>query len=54
MKAALFQYLMDNQQHGQVVIIENDIPELDYEKANVIPFTKDIHKGRYGFLNGIL
>ncbi|MDD4494677.1 MAG: AAA family ATPase [Eubacteriales bacterium] len=54
MKAALFQYLIDNQQHGQIIIVENDIPRLDYKDAKVIRFTKDIHNGRYGFLNGVV
>jgi len=53
MKAALFQYLLDNQDFSQVIIIENNIPELDYSKANVISFTKDTTYGRYGFLNGV-
>lgn len=53
MKAALFQYLLDNQDFGQIIIIENNIPELDYSKANVIAFTKDETQGRYGFLNGV-
>jgi len=53
MKAALFQYLIDNQDHGQVIIAENDIPKLDYSKANIIRFTKDDEDGRYGFLNGV-
>ena len=53
MKAALFRYLLDNQDFGQVIIIENNIPDLDYSKANVIPFTKDTTYGHYGFLNGV-
>lgn len=53
MKAHLFQYLLKNQKHGQVIIIENDIPELNYEDANIIQFTKDESHGRYGFLNDI-
>jgi hypothetical protein len=53
MKAALFQYLLGAQEHGQVIIVENDIPGLDYSEANVIRFTKDVHQGRYGFLNGV-
>lgn len=53
MKAALFKYLLDNQSHGQVIIVENDIPDLDYSKANVIQFTKYDSYGRYGFLNGV-
>lgn len=53
MKAALFQYLLDNQDIGQIIIIENDIPDLDYSNANVIRFTKDETQGRYGFLNEV-
>lgn len=53
MKSALFQYLLDHQEHGQVIIVENNIPKLDYDNANVVRFTKDIHHGRYGFLNGV-
>jgi len=53
MKSALFQYLLNNQNIGQIIIIENNIPELDYSKANVIFFTKDTTQGRYGFLNGV-
>jgi hypothetical protein len=51
MKSALFQYLIDHQESGQVLVVENDIPELEYGgKANVIRFTKDETEGRYGFL----
>lgn len=53
MKAALFQYLLNNQDIGQIIIIENDIPDLDYSNANVIHFTKDETQGRYGFLNDV-
>ena len=54
MKAALFQYMCDHQDNGQVIIIENDIPELNYDgKANVIRFTKDKTQGRYGLLNDV-
>ncbi len=53
MKAALFQYLLDNQQSKQVIVIENDLPALDYSKANIIAFTKDETQGRYGFLHGV-
>ena len=54
MKSALFQYMLDHQSIGQIIIIENDIPELAYDgKANIIRFTKDEAYGRYGFLNGV-
>ncbi len=54
MKAGLFQYLLDNQDYGQIIIIENDVPSLDYSKANVIEFTQDEMRGRYGLLKGVL
>lgn len=53
MKSALFQHLINNQGNNQIIIIENDIPSLDYEEINLIEFTKDPNKGRYGFLHGI-
>lgn len=52
MKSSLFQYMIDNvNQKQQVIIIENEIPPLNYEKINMIHFTKDINDGRYGFLD---
>ncbi len=53
MKSSLFRYLLNNQQYGQVIIIENDIPELNYGTANVIRFTMNESEGRYGFLTGV-
>ena len=53
MKAGLFQYLLDNQHKGQVIIVENEPPALDYTGANLITFTKDTEHGRYGFLHGV-
>lgn len=53
MKTALFTYLLEHQSEGQIIIIENDIPVLDYEKANVIRFTKDPQNGRYGLLTNV-
>ena len=53
MKVALFKYLVGYQDIGQTIIIENDIPRLDYGRVNVVKFTKDRNVGRYGFLNGV-
>lgn len=52
MKTALFRHLLEKQSEGQVIIIENDIPELDYESNGVKPiiFTGGKEAGRYGFL----
>ena len=51
MKETLFEFMdkeIDNL--GQVIIIENEIPEIDYKNANIISFSGDKKEGRYGFL----
>lgn len=53
MKLSLFKYLLENQINGQIIIIENEIPQLDYSEANLIHFTKDVNNGRYGLLYGV-
>ena len=53
MKLSLFKYLLKNQSNGQIIIIENEIPQLDYSEANLIHFTKDVNSGRYGLLYGV-
>lgn len=53
MKNALFEYFNNHQQLDQIIIIENEIPNVDYSRANIIEFSKDKNKGRYGFLYGV-
>lgn len=50
MKHGLFNYFVENQQFGQIIIAENELPNLDYKAANLIEFTMDKDYGRYGFL----
>ncbi|MDO5560595.1 MAG: AAA family ATPase [Oscillospiraceae bacterium] len=52
MKSGLFKYLLKHQNTRQTIIIENDIPEIDYETAHLIEFTKDENRGRYGLITG--
>lgn len=56
-RTALYQYFLDHQNGGQMIVIENldHIPHLDYEKsgATVITFTKGKSAGRFGFLNDL-
>lgn len=52
MKVGLFKYLVNNQSDRQIIVIENDIPDVDYGNANLIQFTKDENNGRYGLING--
>jgi len=53
MKSALFRYLLETQNYGQVLVIENEIPEIDYQAYGVTPqyFTGGKSEGRYGFLH---
>lgn len=59
MRTSLFEYLLDHQSDGQMIIVENkkDLPALDYEVrgAKMIEFTHDRYPStysehRYGFL----
>jgi hypothetical protein len=52
MKTGLFRYLLENQSDGQAIVIENNIPNLNYGDYNVKPieFTGGKKSGRYGFL----
>lgn len=50
MRNTLFENIVDNQKGIQTIIIENEIPEINYKDANIIHFTKEKNNGRYGFL----
>lgn len=50
MRGALFQYLVNNETDRQTIIIENEIPDIDYSKANLIYFTQKEKVGRYGLI----
>ena len=54
MREALFRYMVNNCGENQVIIAENEIPQnVDYTNANLIEFTKNKEKGRYGFFDGV-
>lgn len=58
MMAGLYQYFMNHQDEGQLMIIENlyYIPHLDYEGSGVTVTTFEKVDGpgkRYGFLNDV-
>lgn len=50
MKAALFEYLVKNNNYGQVIIAENEIPNINYQNTKLIEFSGLKDKGRCGFL----
>lgn len=52
MRSGLFQYMINRQQLGQIIILENDVPSLDYSSAHCIHFTKAENNGRYGLIEG--
>ena len=58
MRTALFQYFINHQDEGQLIVIENldHIPHLQYEEAGatVTKFVKGREEGCYGFLNDVI
>lgn len=52
MKKGLMKYFVDNSDGRQVIIIENEIPNIEYGNANIIHFTKS-NEGRYGLLKSL-
>ena len=50
MRNTLFEDIVDNQKGIQTIVIENEIPNINYKDANIIHFTKEKNDGRYGFL----
>lgn len=50
MKTGLFKYFLSHQKSRQTIIIENEIPNLNYSNAHLIEFTKDFNEGRYGLI----
>ena len=52
MKDGLMKYFVENSDGRQVIIIENELPNIDYNNANIIHFTKS-NDGRYGLLKSV-
>lgn len=52
MRKGLFEYLAMNQDIGQIIIVENSIPDIDYRGAMLERFTHREDEGRYGLLIG--
>jgi hypothetical protein len=53
MKDSLFGYFVDNLIGIQTIVLENEIPSINYKGANIIRFTKNKNNGRYGLLNDV-
>lgn len=52
MRGGLFQYMIDHEENRQTIILENEIPSLDYSTANIVYFTRTPGKGRFGLIEG--
>lgn len=52
MKTHMFKYFLNRGNSPQTIVIENEIPSIDYEDTNLIHFTKDKRVGRYGLIDG--
>ncbi len=52
MRGGLFQYMIDHEKNRQTIILENEIPPLDYSTANIVHFTRTLGKGRFGLIEG--
>ena len=52
MKSGLFKYFVEHQKGPQLIVIENRIPDIDYTGVNLLEFTKDEARGRYGLIDG--
>ena len=52
MRGGLFQYMIEHEKNRQTIILENEIPTLDYSTANIIHFTRKIGDGRFGLIEG--
>lgn len=51
MKDGLFRYFVEHQADRQTIVIENDIPKIDYKDTKMIEFTRDDSNGsRYGLI----
>lgn len=49
MRRGLFEYLVKHTTGGQMIVVENNIPSIDYGSTNVIEFTRT-SEGRYGLV----
>lgn len=54
MRNGLFENIASTSEGIQTIVIENEIPEIDYSNVNLIHFTKNANTGRYGFLIDVM
>lgn len=50
MRSALFQYMISHEQNCQTIVLENEIPEINYSKVHLVHFTKIEGNEMYGLI----
>lgn len=50
----LFENIISKRNRIQTIVIENEIPNIDYKDVKIIHFTKEKDNGRYGFLIDVM
>lgn len=51
MRSGLFKYLVNHQESHQTIVLENEIPRIEYVGANLVHFTKVEGHGIYGLVS---
>lgn len=51
MRSGLFKYLVRHENNRQTIVLENEIPAIDYSSAHLVHFTKIENEGIYGLIN---
>ena len=54
MRNGLFKYFVDHRNDRQTIVLENEIPNIDYEDANLIHFSRVEGQGRFGLLSPLM
>ena len=52
MRSGLFKYMISHEQNRQTIILENEIPNIDYTRVHMIHFTKREGDEMYGLIKG--
>lgn len=52
MRSGLFKYMISHEQNRQTIILENEIPNIDYSGVNLIHFSKKEGDEMYGLIKG--
>lgn len=54
MRNTLFENIISSPIDIQTIVVENEIPNINYGHTKIIHFTKELDNGRYGFLTDVI